>query len=72
MKKKLSFGPSYQVDPTSPELEPLWMCLNQSMWAERSYFLQSGERLSEDPAPLALYAQPKMPFGNLLVRESVE
>ncbi len=45
--------------------------------AERSYFLQSGERLSEDFAPLAQYAQrrslsPKMPFGNLLVPESVE
>ncbi len=36
-----------------------------------------GERLSEDPAPLAQYAQlrslcPKCPFGNLLIPESVE
>ncbi len=30
--------------------------------AERSYFLQSRERLPEDPAPLAQYAQPKMPL----------
>ncbi len=45
--------------------------------AYRSYFLQSAERLSEDPAPLAQYAQhrslsPKCPFGNLLIPESVE
>ncbi len=31
--------------------------------------LMTGERRSEDPAPLAQY---KMLFGNLLVRESVE
>ncbi len=45
--------------------------------AERSYFLQSGDRLSEDPAPLAQYAQrrslsTKCPFSNLLIPESEE
>ncbi len=39
----------------------------QSMWAERSYFLRSGEGLSEDSAPLAQYTQrcslnPKCPL----------
>ncbi len=43
----------------------------------RSYFLQSRERLSEDCAQLAQYAQhrslsPKCPFGNLLIPEPVE
>ncbi len=38
---------------------------------------RAGECLSEDPAPLAQYAQlrwlsPKGPFGNLLIPESVE
>ncbi len=40
--------------------------------AGRSYFLQSRERLSEDPAPLAHTLSTKCPFGNLLIPESVE
>ncbi len=50
-------------------------CCMQSTW-RGAYFLQSGDRLSEDPAPLAHTSAPlakrKMPFGNLLIPESVE
>ncbi len=49
-------------------------CRARGAGSERSYFLQSGERLSEDPAPLAQYTQRRLlsPFGNLLIPESVE
>ncbi len=41
--------------------------------SDHIYFLQSRECLSEDPAPLAApLAKRKMPFGNLLIPESVE
>ncbi len=60
-------NPSFQSEKYIPDISQP----EHVSGAERE---RSGERLSEDSAPLfaALLAQPKMSFGNLLVPESVE
>ncbi len=45
-------------------------CMQSTLSGERSNHISFRERLSEDPAPPL--AQHKMPFGNLLIPESVE